>query len=455
MRQKEHSNETMVSLAKEKGIKFVSDNFKGWSELHRWECADGHQWDARPYNIKNIPFGKCPKCSKRARVTIEDLSEMVKKKGGLLLTENIQSLKSVIKIKCAYNHIWESKAANIRQGKWCHECGGSKPLNISVLHKLAEERGGRCLSTNYTNANDKYEWECSEGHIWKAKYGNIYWGNWCKQCISSLGERICRVFFEDLFGVEFPSSFPVWLRLSKKVKLELDGYNDTLKLAFEHQGEQHFNIKTQFIKSPEKLNERIKYDLIKKELCEKNGVILIEVPEVNNKIKVEDLKKYIKMECLKKDVFIPDNFDDIVVDYNKVYRTPEWRLKLLKQKEIAESKGGKCLSDFYKSNNVKLRYCCQHGHEWEATPGKILMDRWCPNCAVIERANNRRYTIELMKKIALDRFGKCLSEIYINPRSKLKWQCNNNHIWDETAQRIVAGSWCKICSSNIIIPKIE
>jgi hypothetical protein len=37
------------------------------------------------------------------------------------------------------------------------------------------------------------------------------------------------------------------------VKLELDGYNDTLKLAFEHQGEQHFNIKTQFIKSPEKL----------------------------------------------------------------------------------------------------------------------------------------------------------------------------------------------------------
>lgn len=450
-----HSIETMHKLARTLGISFESNEYLGMDKLHLWKCLKGHTWEARPGNISYIAYGKCPRCSKRARITIDDLSEMVKKRGGVLLTDSIISLKSVIKIQCAYNHIWESQAANIRQGKWCHECGGSKPLNISVLHKLAEERGGRCLSTNYTNANDKYEWQCSEGHIWKAKYGNIYWGNWCKQCISSLGERICRVFFEELFGVEFPSSFPVWLRLSKKVKLELDGYNDTLKLAFEHQGEQHFNIKTQFIKSPEKLNERIKYDLIKKELCEKNGVILIEVPEVNNKIKVEDLKNYIKMECLKKGVFLPDNFDDIVVDYNKVYRTPEWRLKLLKQKEIAESKGGKCLSDFYISNNIKLRYCCKYGHEWEATPGKILMDRWCPNCAVIERANNRRYTIELMKKIALDRFGKCLSLVYINPLSKLKWQCNNNHIWDETAQSIMAGSWCKICSDNIIKTKIE
>jgi hypothetical protein len=436
----------MNELAKRKGISFLSKNYLGMNILHLWKCSMGHEWHARPGNINYIPHGKCPKCSNKKRVSIDDLNKQIIAKGGELLTDKIINVKSYIKIRCNQKHEWETQVNSIRGGKWCPVCGGSFPLNIEILREKAMKRGGKLLSDKNTNANDWYDWQCSEGHVWKAKYSNIYSGNWCKQCNSSLGERICRLFFERLFGADFPSSFPKWLRLNNKVKLELDGFNEKLKIAFEHQGEQHFNTKTQFIKSDAKLNERIQYDKIKRELCKINGVILIEVPEINNKIKPRELKDFIKAECLKAQIIIPANFDDIELDYNEVYKTPEWKLKLKKQIEIAEAKGGRCLSSIYKSNNIKLRYCCERGHEWNATPQKISLGRWCPECAKKNRAKKLRHTIEMMKNIAAEKHGKCLSDIYINSQSKLKWQCNNNHIWESRPASIINGSWCNICS---------
>lgn len=35
---------------------------------------------------------------------------------------------------------------------------------IEDMQKLAEKRGGKCLSTEY--AYTKLEWECDEGHTW-------------------------------------------------------------------------------------------------------------------------------------------------------------------------------------------------------------------------------------------------------------------------------------------------
>jgi hypothetical protein len=447
-KRKKHSVESMKELAKIKGISFQSTDYYGMSTLHLWKCAKGHLWEARPGNITYIPFGKCPKCSNKKKVSLVEINEQIIAKGGELLSQDIANVKSYIKIRCKHNHEWETQVNNLRAGKWCPICGGSHPLNIEILRKKAKERGGKLISEKYTNANSYYEWQCSEGHIWKAKYGNIHTGGWCKQCTSSLGERICRLFFQELFGVEFPSSFPKWLRINNKVKLELDGYNEGLKLAFEHQGEQHFNTKTQFIKSDEKLKQRQNYDLIKKELCQKNGIVLIEVPEINNKIKIADLKNFIKEQCIKNKITLPVNYDKIVVDHNQAYRTPEWRLKLTKLMQIAESKGGACLSDFYKSSNIKLTFRCKLLHEWTASPNKILMGRWCPQCAKETRAKKRRLTIEMMRLIASERSGSCLSDTYVNSQSRLKWRCAYGHEWLATPSSINSGAWCNICSNK-------
>ncbi len=51
-------------------------------------------------------------------------------------------------------------------------------------------------------------------------------------------------------------------------------------------------------------------------------------------------------------------------------------------KDIAISRNGKCLSLSYNGLKSKLLWRCQYGHVWEATPNSILYHKsWCPQCA--------------------------------------------------------------------------
>lgn len=61
--------------------------------------------------------------------------------------------------------------------------------------------------------------------------------------------------------------------------LQLDGYNETHKIAFEYQGYQHFTDNSHFHKSNKRFEEQLKRDQYKKVLCKQNGIILIEIFE--------------------------------------------------------------------------------------------------------------------------------------------------------------------------------
>jgi len=44
------------------------------------------------------------------------------------------------------------------------------------------------------------------------------------------------------------------------------------------------------------------------------------------------------------------------------------KLTIKEMQEIAESRGGKCLSKEYVNNYTKLKWQCDEGHTWKATP---------------------------------------------------------------------------------------
>ena len=440
-----HSIETMQQLAESKGMKFLSNEYFGISKHHLWKCANGHDWWASPDSVK-LSVGKCNECYGKIKLTYERINAIIEKRGGKLLSKDFKNVKSYIKILCEKNHTWETQVGNIRDGKWCPYCAKNVRLSINEAHKLAEERGGKCLSTAYTNANQLLEWQCSEGHVWKAKYGNVYWGNWCKKCSESLGERICKEFFEQLFRIDFPKSYPEWLINKEGNILELDGYCEELKIAFEHQGTQHFEKTRLFTKDEKALEKRKRYDEIKRRLCNDKGIYLIEIPEVNKYLKVSGLKSYIKQECLNKNIILPINFDEIEVDYNKVYRTPQWREKLEDIKRIAKLRGGECLSTSYETNSTHLLFRCKEKHEFSVTPQKIKYGRWCRKCATVRNSNKKRGTIEQMQELAKSRGGKCLSIMYVSSQTKIGWECKDGHTWDAIPSSITKGSWCGICA---------
>lgn len=117
--------------------------------------------------------------------------------------------------------------------------------------------------------------------------------------------------------------------------------------------------------------------------------------------------------------------------------------------EMAKKKDGKCLSKKYVNTKTKQEWQCSKGHIWRAIPSSIKRGYWCPSCA-----KNRKLKIEDMYEIAKKKDGKCLSNNYINNKTKLRWGCSKNHTWEATPDDIKQGTWCPICARNMKL-KIE
>jgi len=98
--------------------------------------------------------------------------------------------------------------------------------SIKDAHDLAKSRKGKCHSkeSDYKNCDSKLEWECYNGHIWKATFGSVkHTKTWCPKCNTGLNENICRNWFEYIFDVSFNSCRPGWLIGQSGRRMELDG----------------------------------------------------------------------------------------------------------------------------------------------------------------------------------------------------------------------------------------
>lgn len=107
----------------------------------------------------------------------------------------------------------------------------------------------------------------------------------------SKGERECRRVMEEFYGVKFDSIRPNWLKNPETgCNLELDCYNDELKLAVEYNGEQHYNWPNYTNQTFEQFINQTRRDIYKKKVCDLRGIYLISVPYL---IPIPKIKEYI------------------------------------------------------------------------------------------------------------------------------------------------------------------
>tara|TARA_R110002072_G_scaffold53694_4_gene141517 strand:+ start:5260 stop:5631 length:372 start_codon:yes stop_codon:yes gene_type:complete len=108
---------------------------------------------------------------------------------------------------------------------------------------------------------------------------------------------------------------------------------------------------------------------------------------------------------------------------------------------LAKSKGGICWSKTYINSKTNLWWECIYGHRWQATPFSVKMrGSWCPSCA-----SNQPLGIVEMNRLAATKKGKCLSNNYVNVKTKLTWECQKGHQFEATPDSIRKGRWCKKC----------
>ena len=409
-----------------------------------WQCAKGHTWEADPSHIKRGQW--CPSCGGTKKLSIKDMHDLAKKMGGICLSKKYINIDTKLKWRCAKGHTWEAIPYSIKIGKWCPKCRDiitakrMRKHTLKEISDIAKKRGGKCLSKKYVNWHKKLKWQCKEGHIWEASFSNISRGTWCPVCSYGLSERICRKFFEIIFNKKFPISRPKWLKIGKRTFLHLDGYNEELKLAFEYHGKQHYEdigIYNNILN----LDKRKEYDNIKRNLCKKNLITLIEIPYT---VEYEDMDEYIVSKCKEKRIMVPTLTKKLDHKLFDVY-SPK---KLFEMQELAKMRNGRCLSKSYINNSTNLSWECNNNHNWEATPANIKKGTWCPVCAEKNKGASQRLNIEHVQLIAKSFNGKCLSQEYKNARTKLKWQCSKGHIFESILSNIKKGYWCRECSGK-------
>lgn len=150
--------------------------------------------------------------------------------------------------------------------------------------------------------------------------------------------------------------------------------------------------------------------------------------------------------------------------YNNIYSKNSWcpalsgnmRKLINYYEEIAIKNGGKLLGDF-KGRNVRIMWECKFSHQWLRAPrvaDKInkANKEWCPVCL-----NSIKKNIEYCKEIAKSKGGKCLSIEYKNNKDILIWECGteNPHKWEASLNRVAShNSWCPYCNNGHSEPEI-
>jgi len=107
----------------------------------------------------------------------------------------------------------------------------------------------------------------------------------------SKGESICCQAMEQIFNKPFKTVRPSFLKNPEtKRNLELDCFNEELRIAVEYNGIQHYKWPNFTGQTKDEFIKQVQRDKLKIDLCDRNNILLITVPY---HIKHEEIPNYL------------------------------------------------------------------------------------------------------------------------------------------------------------------
>ena len=232
------------SEVKALGIEVLSSVYLNVETKLEFRCLHcQHEWAARPHHIRR-GVG-CPRCGHRragrkTAYTSEFVNQALAHKKIILLSDYQTSQKPIkVRFKKCSHEVW-TNWSNLQSGRGCSLCAPNRRATEEDYRKTAEKFGGRILAIG-SNANGSSKWKCSLGHVFIRNLSSIRtYGTFCTICSGSYAETLCRLATEKLFGQPFYTKRIQAMRSLKRGPLELDIYNEDLRLAVEHNGAHHY-----------------------------------------------------------------------------------------------------------------------------------------------------------------------------------------------------------------------
>jgi hypothetical protein len=353
----------------------------------------------------------CERCSGKEQWTLGRVREAMKGKCVLLNEDGSEDLRpddTKVRLsderyfRCLHcKHIGRPKkifGQVTYKDSVCSECHSRKQWKLGRFRQLVASLGGKVRGLrskpddHLIKVRQKIGVACPFGHTDSKSPAHVQsQGTLCKECSTGLYERIVRAHFEAIFGVKFPNSSPDWLKNNRTTRpLELDGYAEGLKVAFEHDGPQHYGQRIRSNQTPESLKNIRRLHLLKDQLCRRNKVKLIRIVSMNRIASSDSLRRTILKKCKAAGIRVPNP-----TAIEKVTDAPD-SIKIWQdiRTRVAE-RGGRLLTRHYAGSRTSLRVACGNKLHppFTTTPTHLKRGQWCRKC----------YDLSLLNKGAVAR----------------------------------------------------
>jgi len=172
--------------------RLLPDGSKPVYDIVVWTCSKGHRCNHRLASFLRLVNLSCRWCRKENKpvYTIERLREEARARGAEMISVGYTNFRTPLMWKCSCGNTFTAKASVLRyKSIKCPTCRGIGAgrhrynlIRLAEALKMAEGRGGLCLSAEYVSSYKRMRWCCDSGHEWEASFNSIKFGSWCPVC---------------------------------------------------------------------------------------------------------------------------------------------------------------------------------------------------------------------------------------------------------------------------------
>ena len=445
-----------------------------------WQCAKGHEWQARVENRSILKNG-CPYCSgNKIWIGFNDLpttdpelvTEWHPTKNGDLTPQDVTA-GSGKKVwwQCAKGHEWQAQIASRFYGVGCPVCSGNKALKgfndlSTIKPELATEwhmtKNGELKPQNITSRSEKKVWwQCAKGHEWKARIVNRFHGNGCPKCENerhtSFPEQTILYYLKKVTeaksrNTEFGKEIDVYLP-QLHIGIEYNGYWHKDKALADEAKVSYFaerNIRIITIK--EGAQNRIVGDTIEYVYSSSNKDALNWV--ITSLFEILHLNKP-----------MIDTSSDVSNIYDQYILQEKENSPAIKRPGIAgewhPTKNGKLTSDMVSmGSQKKVWWQCAKGHEWQATVCSRSAGHNCPVCSNQKVLAGFNDLATVNPKLSAEwhptKNGDLTpQDVTAGSGKKVWWQCAKGHEWQATVGDRSLGRGCPFCAGRKVVKGVN
>jgi very-short-patch-repair endonuclease len=105
-------------------------------------------------------------------------------------------------------------------------------------------------------------------------------------------------------------------------------------------------------------------------------------------------------------------------------------------------------SEIIKIDSKKIELKCKNGHIYTQTRGNLLKGKKCIKCYLLNKTYTINEILEEFEKVHGNYYNYDLSD-YKNLHSKIKIECNKNHIFSQKVSNHLQGKACPKCRESL------